>query len=781
MNMKRLHLLVIFLTVSGCAAIGATQFEKLYGEAEPRDRIVDTLPSNSIDYWDDVQPIVENRCIVCHGCYDAPCQLKMSAIEGIVRGANPDRVYNSVRVKKGQMTRLFEDAQTVGEWREKGFHPVLNEYPSSPAANRDASVMHKILQLKQTNPLPDVQQLPKEFTLTLDRKQVCTTAEEFDKYAAKNPMWGMPYALPGLASDEQDVLERWIEQGATYTPRKPLPQAFKPETDRWEAFLNDPSLKQQLASRYIYEHLSYAHLYFPDVDELQFFTIVRSATPPGVPIELIATRRPFDDPGVERVYYRLQEYVSAIVEKMHMPYALNEQRMQFWQELFIAADYTVTELPSYAEAIASNPFVTFAAMPINSRYRFMLNEAQFTIMAFIKGPVCRGEVAVNVIDDHFWVFFMNPDRPGDLQLERFLAEQGEALELPASTDNIYRVVHRWNIYKKQQKAFLEAKDQYLSDLGRSQKFTRNALWYGNDVNPNAALTVFRNFDNAEVKKGLLGQPPKTSWVIGYSLLERIHYLLVAGYDVYGNLGHQLDTRLYMDFLRMEGESNFLMFLPEAARISERDYWYRDVDDDVKAYVVSPTLEKGIVPDIDYKTDRPKLELYAMLQQRLAPVLPTVHDLSSVSNPQLRDQLARLETFSGSPATLLAEETILQVNTASGPEYFSLLSNTAYANVARVFGAEKYRRPDEDTLTIVPGIIGSYPNAYAVVDEQNVEAFVDSISKLATESDYAALWDTYGVRRTNPKFWPHSDTVHSAYRQADPIEFGMLDYSRLENR
>ena len=32
---------------------------------------------------------------------------------------------------------------------------------------------------------------------------------------------------------------------------------------------------------------------------------------------------------------------------------------------------------------------------------FLLDEAQFTIMNFIKGPVCRGNVALSVIQDRF--------------------------------------------------------------------------------------------------------------------------------------------------------------------------------------------------------------------------------------------------------------------------------------------------------------------------------------------------------------------------------------------
>jgi hypothetical protein len=61
------------------------------------------------------------------------------------------------------------------------------------------------------------------------------------------------------------------------------------------------------------------------------------------------------------------------------------------------------------------------------------------------------------------------------------------------------------------------------------------------------------------------------------------------------------------------------------------------------------------------------------------------------------------------------------------------------------------------------------------------AFVDSISELKSESDYAASWDTYGIGRTNANFWHHSDKVHAAFRKADPVGVGRLDYSRLENR
>ena len=44
------------------------------------------------DYPPEVKATMEQRCMVCHGCYDAPCQLKLDAWEGLQRGASKDKV-----------------------------------------------------------------------------------------------------------------------------------------------------------------------------------------------------------------------------------------------------------------------------------------------------------------------------------------------------------------------------------------------------------------------------------------------------------------------------------------------------------------------------------------------------------------------------------------------------------------------------------------------------------------------------------------------------------------
>jgi hypothetical protein len=138
---------------------------------------------------------------------------------------------------------------------------------------------------------------------------------------------------------------------------------------------------------------------------------------------------------------------STLVSKTHMPYALNTARKQRWQALFLDADYHVDVLPDYTLAHASNPFYTFQALPVKSRYQFMIDEAQYTIMGFIKGPVCRGQIALDVIEDQFWVWFIDPTVEETTHDAKFLAEQIKDLTLPDARSDVVMLT-RWLDYAK---------------------------------------------------------------------------------------------------------------------------------------------------------------------------------------------------------------------------------------------------------------------------------------------------------------------------------------------
>ena len=96
-------------------------------------------------------------------------------------------------------------------------------------------------------------------------------------------------------------------------------------------------------------------------------------------------------------------------------------------------------------------------------------------------------------------------------------------------------------------------------------------------------------------------------------------------------------------------------------------------------------------------------------------------------------------------------------------------------------SHRRRLPDEDSLSLVKGFLGAYPNAYWVEPESQLTELRQRIASLAGESDYAELMDRFGVRRTNPRFWSLSDQAHLAMQAQERVGFGMFDYNRLQNR
>jgi hypothetical protein len=50
------------------------------------------------DYSARIQPIFTSRCIACHSCYNAPCQLNLQSYSGLARGATKLNVYDRSRL-----------------------------------------------------------------------------------------------------------------------------------------------------------------------------------------------------------------------------------------------------------------------------------------------------------------------------------------------------------------------------------------------------------------------------------------------------------------------------------------------------------------------------------------------------------------------------------------------------------------------------------------------------------------------------------------------------------
>src|SRR5262245_9697418 len=98
----RLWLPAAILALGGCATYYASLLDQRYGAPDParHDRA-----ATATDF-PQVRSILDNRCAVCHGCNDAPCQLNLASHQGLTRGASAQRVY-ATRLLSAEPTRLF--------------------------------------------------------------------------------------------------------------------------------------------------------------------------------------------------------------------------------------------------------------------------------------------------------------------------------------------------------------------------------------------------------------------------------------------------------------------------------------------------------------------------------------------------------------------------------------------------------------------------------------------------------------------------------------------------
>lgn len=388
-------------------------------ESKPLKSIKEEINSSvAHNYLYQVKPIFDRRCVVCHSCYNAPCQLKLSSYEGTMRGGSKIVVYDGERLSAIAPTRLFIDANSTKMWHHKGFFSVTN---NSAGQGYDNAIMLELLHQKQKHPT-----ISGQYNYEPANYSCPKNIQELSEFVDENPASGMPFGLPQLTHEEFKTLEGWMEDGspgpsADEQLRLTTPSdTLLPVITAYEAFLNTKDAKHQMSARYIYEHLYLGHINF-EASPKEYFELVRSYTPSGKPIEVVNTVLPFGKPEKRAFYYRFRKIHSTLVKKTHMLYTMTHDKLKRYRSLFIESKWReVPHVMDYELKTSANPFMTYKQIPARSRYEFLLDDVLFFIRTFIRGPVCDGQVALDVIEDHFWVTFMDPSHDLSVVYETFL-------------------------------------------------------------------------------------------------------------------------------------------------------------------------------------------------------------------------------------------------------------------------------------------------------------------------------------------------------------------------
>jgi len=740
-------------------------------------------PAPAISYTRDIQPIFTEKCVACHACYDSACQLNLGSAEGAARGATKVPVYDGERSQATQPTRLFYDAFGKAAWQQKDFYSVLD------AQGSQAALMARMLELGHNTQLAPNAKLPDDIVLGLNRENMCPLPGEFNAYAGAHPKEGMPLAVTGLTDQQYQTLQRWLASGAPIDEQGLAPSAQEAlQVQQWENLFNQPGARESLVARWLFEHLFLAHVYFEGGEPGHFFQWVRSRTPSGQPIDLINTRRPNDDPGTQ-VYYRLWPVQGVIVHKTHITYPFSAAKMARIKSLFYTDDWQVHALPGYGPGRRANPFETFEAIPVKARYQFMLDNAEYFVRTFIRGPVCRGQIATDVIRDNFWTLFQDPEHDLYITDARYRGQATPLLAMPGQIDDVGSVLSLWLKYRDKRNEYEALRRDSYADLPAP---SWSSLWAGND---NALLTIFRHFDSASVTKGLIGEVPQTMWLFDYPLLERTYYQLAVNFDVFGNVSHQAQTRLYFDLIRNGAEQNFLRLMPADARDGFLDDWYQN-SGKVKLWLDYEAIDDDTPTGLKLDEKDPKrdfanqlLARYGDLNASPDPINRCVSAYCSRAGiaPALQDAEQTLSRLTNRPAAglkvieQLPEATMLRIETPDGKrEVYSLLRNRAHSNVAFMLG-EAYRyQPGLDTVTIYPGVLSSYPNFMFNIPAQEVPEFVAAMENAKDAKRFEKIVDRWGIRRSHPQFWQYFHDLSQYIRETTPVEEGVLDMNRYEN-
>ena len=737
--------------------------------------------NKNISFENEIKPLLDKRCVSCHSCYNSPCQLKLSSFEGLQRGSTKKNIYEN-RIKADSPTRLFIDATNEKQWREKGFTSVLDSMEES-----NESIMMQYLFQKQQNPLNIGTYSPESDELTCVKDK-----EELTDFFDENPHKGMPYGFPALKKEEYNLLMTWLKQGAINDTKKIIGTDFeKEQIKKFEDFLNNQNTKYKVSARYIYEHLFLAHIFFDDKSG-NFYELIRSKTPSGQTPQVIPTRFPYE--GINgRFYYRFQKIESTIVHKTHMVYKLNDEKLKRYKELFIERTWDQKPfLPPYDTKISANALKTFEQIPASSRYQFLLDDVNYIITTFIRGPVCKGQIALNVIQDHFWVAFLDPKYDLSVQDRYFLHDNIPNLSIPneyGEDPSLYKTFQALDDYELSKKYHTNKALVYNQYYPNG--LSLDAIWKGNTNQENdSILTIYRHFDAASVHKGALGDIPKTLWVIDFPLLERVYYSLVAGFDIFGNTAHQLLVRTHMDRLRIEGESNFLEFLPKKSRVDYFNSWYEGW----LAQYLSVYIPSNNNVNIQYKSNDYKKEfvekLFAHTNTKKDPinfiengykktpikkVYQTKQEIEdSFKSFTLPNSSEFIKSFNNKESNLA----FIKIELNSGENLvYTLVINRWHKNVALLFDEESRLDATKDRINIVRGLIGSYPNAFIIIKQDKLDDFFDLLQNYDdNEVNNKKLLD-YVINRANPNFWEVFDWFDAEFKKQDSLEYGLFDLNK----
>jgi len=761
-----------------------------------------TPSSNFIEssfYTSKVQPILNNRCVACHTCNEAPCQLRLDSYAALLRGISK---HDMGFEKFGSSPTRMKDYSSLEEWRKRGFFPVIPDRPEETSSSESKnptpfSLLLSSLNLGRAN--------TGEFSLETLRPQfdgthTCPTNEKaFKEFAKTNSSVGMPMGFPSLNEDDYSTLQKWGEMGfpapsseELESQNQPTPEVAQ-QIQVWEDTFHQ-SNKSQLMARYIYEHVFTTHIHFKNSPYSEWYELVRSYTAHPSPIEEIVTPRPMDPPPPPKgqnsfsgqVYYRFKRITSTLARTSHIPWELDEKMRKHLVTLFLQppwplrtpdpSDYSTRRAdvvnPLYDKDVTNplyttdNPFIYFDQIPAKIRYQFLLENSLIITNGMIRGPVCSGRIATNAIRDHFWVYFIKPE--SDVTV--FKPEIGEK-EWISLNDKPSTSLTKF-----------AASPEYVSGMKyfKPEGFSTNDIWTGFDNDPNASLTILRHETSASVHHGQTAGLPKTVWILNFSNFERIYYNLVAEYKHWGSTPHKVSTWVSMSLHRSEAEERFISFLPLPLRSKVHDEWNQGAGGFLQKFLTRDRTDVEIPANVTVTEKSPVKDLIIQLQDKFSK---KQINIQSDSNPKIAswDTTFQEEVTQSRPPIAAVKFFPDIVYLKISDTVYTLLNHRSF-KFNNVIAGEKFAyEKEKNIIALVPGLLGDRPEYFVELKEDQLHQFISDLQNLQNYPAWVLFKNKYFIRRNNPQFWSTYDWFNQWQREHHPEEPGVIDLREYDRQ
>ena len=108
---------------------------------------------------------------------------------------------------------------------------------------------------------------------------------------------------------------------------------------------------------------------------------------------------------------------------------------------------------------------------------------------------------------------------------------------------------------------------------------------------------------------------------------------------------------------------------------------------------------------------------------------------------------------------------------------SIVVNRWHDNVAFLFGEGGALDASKDRADFLSGFIGSYPNYFVDIREEELPDFFDLLANYKGSPEDGERLEKYGVNRADEKLWETYDWLQERFNKDEPVRSGLFDLNR----